>query len=56
MRQESQKSFRINPQRFLADDDIVVVPSNISVKGESGRAGRRAHLPRQQSRPVPVLE
>jgi len=39
-----------------ADDDIVVVPSNISVKGESGRAGRRAHLPRQQSRPVPVLE
>jgi hypothetical protein len=37
----AEKSFTIIPQRFLADDDIVVVLSNISVRA---------------SRPVPVLE
>jgi ketosteroid isomerase-like protein len=30
----AEKSFKTSPQRFLADDDTVVVLSNISVQGE----------------------
>jgi ketosteroid isomerase-like protein len=31
----AEKSFRTSPQRFLGDDDIVVVLTQISVNGES---------------------
>jgi|SRR5664280_3282648 len=31
----AEKSYMTSPQRFLADDDIVVVLSNINVQGES---------------------
>jgi ketosteroid isomerase-like protein len=31
-----EKNFKIDPERFLADDDVVVVLSKVSVGGESG--------------------
>jgi ketosteroid isomerase-like protein len=31
-----EKNFKIDPERFVADDDVVVVLSKVSVGGESG--------------------
>ncbi|MGH3674676.1 MAG: nuclear transport factor 2 family protein [Mycobacterium sp.] len=31
-----EKNFKIDPKRFVADDDVVVVLSEVSVGGESG--------------------
>ena|ERR687892_106360 len=31
-----EKNFKIEPERFVADDDVVVVLSRVSVGGESG--------------------
>jgi uncharacterized protein len=31
-----EKNFKITPERFLADDDVVVVLSKVNVGGESG--------------------
>jgi ketosteroid isomerase-like protein len=32
----AEQNFKITPRRFLADDDVVVVLSQVSVGGESG--------------------
>jgi ketosteroid isomerase-like protein len=40
----AERSFTISPQRFLADDDVVVVLSNISVKGEQAEHAEQADV------------
>ena len=40
----AERSFTISPQRFLADDEVVVVLSTISVKGESAEHAEQADV------------